>query len=43
VDRTVPATEEALHDMPVFSEFAGLEGWDERLPTSARPEVSRTF
>ena len=24
--------EEALHDMPVFREFAGLEGWDERLP-----------
>ncbi|MCO5977024.1 IS5 family transposase [Ideonella oryzae] len=27
-----PAMEEALHDMPVFREFAGLEGWDERLP-----------
>ena len=24
--------EEALHDMPVFREFAGLEAWDERLP-----------
>jgi IS5 family transposase len=24
--------EEALHDMPVLREFAGLEGWDERLP-----------
>ena len=24
--------EEALHDIPVFREFAGLEGWDERLP-----------
>ncbi|AVS95988.1 transposase, partial [Paracidovorax avenae] len=22
-----PAMEEALHDMPVFREFAGLEGW----------------
>ena len=27
-----PTMEEALHDMPVFREFAGLEGWDERLP-----------
>jgi len=27
-----PAMEEALHDMQVFREFAGLEGWDERLP-----------
>ena len=27
-----PAMEEALHDMPVFREFAGLEGWGERLP-----------
>ncbi len=27
-----PAMEEALHDIPVFREFAGLEGWDERLP-----------
>ena len=27
-----PTIEEALHDMPVFREFAGLEGWDERLP-----------
>lgn len=27
-----PAVEEALHDMPVFRAFAGLEGWDERLP-----------
>lgn len=24
--------EEALHDVPLFREFAGLEGWDERLP-----------
>ena len=22
-----PAIEEALHDMPLFREFAGLEGW----------------
>lgn len=27
-----PAMEEAMHDMAVFREFAGLEGWDERLP-----------
>ena len=27
-----PAMEEALHDMPLFREFAGLEGWGERLP-----------
>lgn len=27
-----PAMEEPLHGMPVFREFAGLEGWDERLP-----------
>lgn len=26
-----PAMEEALHDMPVFREFAGLEGWDEQI------------
>jgi transposase, IS5 family len=26
-----PAMEEALHDMPLFREFAGL-GWDSRLP-----------
>lgn len=27
-----PAMEEALHDVPLFREFAGLDGWDERLP-----------
>jgi IS5 family transposase len=27
-----PAMEEALHDMPLFREFAGLGGWDGRLP-----------
>ena len=27
-----PAMEEALHDVPLFREFAGLEGWAERLP-----------
>lgn len=27
-----PAMEEALHDMALFREFAGLEAWDERLP-----------
>lgn len=27
-----PAMEEALHDVPLFREFAGVEGWDERLP-----------
>jgi transposase, IS5 family len=27
-----PAMEEALHDMPLFREFAGLGGWDDRLP-----------
>ena len=26
-----PAMEEALHDVPLFREFAGL-GWDKRLP-----------
>ena len=26
-----PATEEALHDMPLFREFAGLGGWSDRL------------
>ncbi len=24
--------EEALHDMPLFRDFAGLGGWDDRLP-----------
>ena len=27
-----PAMEKALHDMPLFREFAGLGTWDERLP-----------
>jgi len=27
-----PAMEEALHDMPLFREFAGLGGWSDRLP-----------
>lgn len=27
-----PSMEEALHDMPLFREFAGLDGWEERLP-----------
>jgi IS5 family transposase len=27
-----PAMEEALHDMPLFREFAGLGGWGDRLP-----------
>jgi IS5 family transposase len=27
-----PAMEEVLHDMPLFRDFAGLGGWDDRLP-----------
>ena len=27
-----PAMEEALHDMPLFRDFAGLGGWADRLP-----------
>jgi IS5 family transposase len=27
-----PAMEEALHDVPLFREFAGLCGWSDRLP-----------
>ena len=27
-----PVMEEALHDVPLFRDFAGLGGWDERLP-----------
>jgi len=27
-----PAMEEALHDVPLFRDFAGLGGWDDRLP-----------
>ena len=27
-----PAMEEALHDVPLFRDFAGLGGWDEHLP-----------
>jgi transposase, IS5 family len=27
-----PAMEEALHDVPLFREFAGLGTWDDRLP-----------
>jgi transposase, IS5 family len=27
-----PVMEEALHDVPMFRDFAGLGGWNERLP-----------
>lgn len=27
-----PSMEEALHDVPLFREFGGLGGWDDRLP-----------
>ncbi len=27
-----PAMEDALHDVPLFHDFAGLGGWDDRLP-----------
>ena len=27
-----PAMEEALHDVPLFRDFAGLGGWDDQLP-----------
>jgi IS5 family transposase len=27
-----PAMEDALHDMPLFRDLAGLGGWDDRLP-----------
>jgi len=27
-----PAMEEALHDVPLFREFAGLDNWNHRLP-----------
>jgi IS5 family transposase len=27
-----PAMEEALHDVPLFREFAGLDNWNTRLP-----------
>ena len=27
-----PAMEDALHDVPLFRDFAGLGGWDDRLP-----------
>jgi len=27
-----PSMEEALHDVPLFREFAGLGGWSDRLP-----------
>jgi IS5 family transposase len=27
-----PGMEDALHDVPLFRDFAGLSGWDERLP-----------
>jgi len=27
-----PAMEEALHDMALFRDFAGLAGWDDRVP-----------
>ena len=27
-----PAMEEALHDVPLYREFAGVDGWTQRLP-----------
>ncbi|MDH2239802.1 IS5 family transposase [Pigmentiphaga sp. GD03639] len=30
-----PAMEEALHDVPVFRDFAGLSGWNEALPSDS--------
>ena len=30
-----PAMEEALHDVPLFRDFAGLGGWDDRLPDAS--------
>jgi len=30
-----PAMEEALHDVPLFREFAGLGGWSDRLPDAS--------
>lgn len=30
-----PAMEEVLNDMAVFREYAGLDGWDERLPNES--------
>src|SRR6478736_7828297 len=27
-----PAMEEALHDIPLYREFAGADGWTQRLP-----------
>jgi len=27
-----PAMEEAPHDVPLFRDFSGLGGWDDRLP-----------
>jgi len=29
---SAPAMEEALHDVPLICDFAGLGGWDDRLP-----------
>lgn len=31
-----PAMEEALHDVPLFREFAGLGGWAQALPDRRR-------
>ncbi len=30
-----PAMEEALHDVPVFRDFAGLSHWDEHIPSES--------
>ncbi len=30
-----PAMEEALHDIPMFRDFAGLTHWDERIPSES--------
>ena len=30
-----PAMEEALHDIPMFRDFAGLSHWDERIPSES--------
>ena len=29
---SAPTVEEALQDVPLFRKFAGLGGWDDRLP-----------
>jgi len=37
-----PAMQEALHDVPVFRDFAGLSNWGNALPSVSRSALAYT-